>query len=341
MNDERTNPFERGQLKREAIDWWVRMHDANADVDQREFKRWLERGALHRAVYNRVSQVYGAGKMVDWDAVPPDRHVRGTVRRSGLAVAGALMLCGFIAWRLVLTPILMMSATSPIVSDRKPSSEQVQLLTRLGEMRQIRLADGSRLTLDTDTLVTVDFRRDEREVRLEHGRARFDVAHELRPFAVDAGETQVVAHGTIFDVSFWEDRTAHVHLLRGSVVVEKPMPAQPSRPLELAELHPGEGVTFPTRMFRPARIMPAIEPVTDWPGGSIDFAAATLGEVIDTANRYSATKIDVAYPKLRNIPVSGVFRVNDPQKLATSLALLFALRVTSGQGKIVLNRPTK
>ena len=151
----------------------------------------------------------------------------------------------------------------------------------------------------------------------------------------------MVAHGTIFDVSLWGDRTAHVHLLRGSIVVQRAMPAQASRPLELAELHPGQGVTFRACDFRPTRINPVLEPTTDWPGGSIDFRAANLGEVIDAANRYSTTKIDVIDPSLRDIRVSGVFRVNEPQTLATSLSVLFGLKIAADPNRITLSRHTK
>jgi transmembrane sensor len=340
MTDEPANPFEKGQLKREAIDWWVKMHDADADAHRADFGKWLERGALHRSVYNRVAQVYGTGKKVDWEAIPPDRHVRGTARRALLAVIGMLVLCGFIGWRLILAPI-MMSMPGSTMSEEMPHTEQVQLVTRIGEMRKVRLSDGSWLTLDTDTLVTVDYSRGERELRLEHGRARFDVSHEPRPFEVDAGDAQVVAHGTMFDVSLWEDRTVHVHLLRGSVVVRKPLPTPSSHALQLAALSPGEGLTYPSNISDSEHVRPTIEPAIDWPLGSIEFKAGTLGVVIDAANRYSTTKIAVEDSELRNIPVSGVFRVSDPQRLANSLSLLFDLKLTGGPNEIVLGRQRK
>src|SRR3546814_1555363 len=57
-----------------------------------------------------------------------------------------------------------------------------QLQSKLGEIREVQLPDGSRVTLDTDSLVLTKFDRDLRDVRLVRGRARFNVEKDNRPF---------------------------------------------------------------------------------------------------------------------------------------------------------------
>src|SRR3546814_10843314 len=55
-----------------------------------------------------------------------------------------------------------------------------QLQSKLGEIREVQLPDGSRVTLDTDSLVLTKFDRDLRDVRLVRGRARFNVEKDNR-----------------------------------------------------------------------------------------------------------------------------------------------------------------
>ena len=50
--------------------------------------------------------------------------------------------------------------------------------TRLGERREVRLADGSRIHLNTASTVEVSLREDSRRVRLVKGEALFEVAHD-------------------------------------------------------------------------------------------------------------------------------------------------------------------
>src|SRR3546814_8728315 len=94
--------------------------------------------------------------------------------------------------------------TPPVEIVRK--ADGIQYATRLGEIRTVKLSDGSKLPIDTDTLVTIDFGQTARHLRLEHGRDRFEVAHEERPFVLDAGDGVVIARGAVFDGSYLASR---------------------------------------------------------------------------------------------------------------------------------------
>lgn len=332
------NPFEKGQLKREATDWFIQMRAPDAEAYRAEFERWLALGAVHRAAYNRVANLYVAGKAVDWDALPPSTPVRATIRRTLFAVAGSILLVGFVSWR------LMFPASVPLdrpferaERDRPTSAAPTQFVTRLGEIRKIRLPDGSHITMDTDTLLSVDYSADERELRLEHGRARFEVAHEARPFVVDAGEGEVVARGTVFDVSLWDDRTVHVQLLRGAVDVRLPKWQRVTSAASTTTLRPGQALSFNEDRRSPQTLLPKQEVAPNWPSGSIEFRATTLRAVVDVANRYSVTKIILTDAKLDTVPVSGVFHVDNPERLGRALSLLLNLKLTKDRNEIRLS----
>src|SRR3546814_18419265 len=84
--------------------------------------------------------------------------------------------------------------------------------TGLGERRVVMLDDDSRLSLDANTRVRVKYSRAGRQLWLEAGRARFEVAKDpLRPFSVAAAGKIVVATGTEFSVELLGGVTRGTH----------------------------------------------------------------------------------------------------------------------------------
>lgn len=341
MVDTNSNPFAKGQLKREAADWFLKMRDPDAEQHRAEFENWLARGAMHRAAYNSIAQTYLIADGVNWDQLPPPRPVRGTVVRTRFAIAASVMLLAFFLWKFVGFP--GMPYRDPLPEQATASREMPsQFVTRLGEIKRFTLPDGSSLTMDTDTLVSVDYRADERELRLEHGRARFEVAHERRPFVVEAGDSEVIARGTVFDVALVDAGDVRVSLLRGKVEVRRQRQQDRRREMvNVALLSPGEGVRIEDKVPRPRVTALKPEETSDWSSGSIDFGKSTLGAVVAVANRYSTTKIRLDSADLEAIPVSGVFRVTDPERLASSLSILFGLRINRQPSEIILSKPVK
>ncbi len=91
--------------------------------------------------------------------------------------------------------------------------------TDVGELRSVRLEDGSRVMLDTRSRIRVSFSATARDVELLEGQAHFDVAkNPARPFRVRTAFAEVVAVGTSFDVAAQPARTT-VTLIEGRVNV--------------------------------------------------------------------------------------------------------------------------
>jgi transmembrane sensor len=73
--------------------------------------------------------------------------------------------------------------------------------TKVGEQRQVRLADGSLAALNTDSQLDVAYSTGRRDLTLRQGEAWFQVAHNAaRPFEVHVGPVHVRATGTAFSV---------------------------------------------------------------------------------------------------------------------------------------------
>jgi transmembrane sensor len=328
-------PFipKRSQLRDEAAEWFAVMHGPDADARRSEFNAWLARGAVHREAYNRIGERFSQGKDLsreDFDnALEVDLDGRRKRNhRTGLAVGAALFLSAgvMLLWG---RPAGPSADPQPQVeaSVNRPPVPRREFATTVGEIRTFRLDDGSAVTLDTDSLLSVAFNDTSRFLRLERGRARFDVAHEARAFVVSAGNGTITARGTLFDVRLDPGNRVSVHLLRGAVDVVggRLMPIAADATVQVQHLKAGEEIAYSdAEPPRPDTVPSAGE--ESWPTATQEFDGVPLSSLVTEANRYSAIKIVLA-PELTSLKVSGTFRIDDTRKLAERLALLFDLTV--------------
>jgi transmembrane sensor len=149
------------------------------------------------------------------------------------------------------------------------------------------------------------------------------VAHETRPFVVRAGKTEVVATGTLFDVSLIGGRTT-VLLLEGSVDVRPADAADPHRSAR-HKLKPGE--TLILAPSAPPSRRPAAPRETVWPTRMIEFDGTPLHEVAALVNRYGKVQLRLGDDRIRGLRVTGAFRAGDVVGLARSLETTFDLRL--------------
>ena len=190
--------------------------------------------------------------------------------------------------------------------------------TALGERRVLTLADGSRVSLDSDSEVTVHFSKSARELQLLRGQARFDVAHDVeRPFSVLAGDRKVIATGTAFNIDVGGPNVV-VTLIEGHVVVvdvDRPLGIvtsiqDPSSRWNSVELKAGQQLAaLPQKQ---PEIVPAnIQRVTAWTNGQLMFDNEPLSVVVSRINRYTTTPLVIDDPKIAALRISGVFNTGD------------------------------
>ena len=333
-----THRYEQDQVRREAGEWFVIMNDENvSEEDEREFKRWLARGALHRATYNRIAGLHSAGKRVDWENLPPPKPVRGTAKRVWITVIGCMALIGFVAWRASGAPAFWPEADTTQMAQGHADAS-LQYSTEAGEVREFSLPDGSRLTLDGDTTIRAWFRSGERRLRLGRGRARFDVAHEERPFVVDAGDSEIVAVGTVFDVAFRDKRTVEIHLLRGAIDVRRAQSAGKAEPIRL---EPGDELRYAIEGSGNSASVQKRGTEADWTEGVSEAQEARVADLIARVNNRSATKIYLEDPAIAPRIVSGLNGIDDPELLAENLSNLYDLQITRSGNRIILGDPQK
>lgn len=327
MSETRTPSAEpTDELNREAAAWFARMRGPDAEAARPAFEAWLAQGAGQRSAYNRAAEIFAMGKLLAEEAPIPSR-------RSAKVRATALALCtlGMLAaggWGVMR---VMDSPAQPPQLLAGDAERKETFATIAGETRAIRLAEGSLLVLGSDSRVGIEFDSADRRLRLLKGQARFEVAHESRPFVVLAGGGTVTARGTIFDVRLTKAGRVDVHLLEGKVDVELPHRGGIT-PL-VRQLRRGEQITFAVQAAAPpAPALPA-------PAAARDYHGITVAALVAEANRGAARPIRLNDPLLGEKRISGRFRIDDTALLAERLAALLDSKVDfSEKREIVLMR---
>jgi transmembrane sensor len=211
-------------------------------------------------------------------------------------------------------------------------------VTAHGEQRLVYLDDGSRVYLNSDSRLRVDF-----------SEGFFEVARDAaRPFVVEAGDREVRALGTTFIVRHETQRTA-ITLVEGKVTVS-PITSerQPSAPEESTSspatvaavtLAPGERLVL-DELALPVLDAPRLEAVTAWRRGEVLLDATPLAEAIAEMNRYDKRQLFIDDAELAAVQVSGIYRTGDSLGFAHAVAELNGLDVHDDAAEIHLRRRT-
>jgi transmembrane sensor len=236
----------------EAIDWWVRRDaDPPSTAEAQDFAAWLARDPANEAAYDEIGSLWGDLAHVPRPTPAPQR--RAAIPLSPVFAAMLLAVLGFGFEEL----------SRAFRADHR---------TGTGETRLVLLDDGTRVQLDTDSAIAVDFSAAARQVRLLAGEAWFDVAKDpARPFLVAPGGGTVTALGTSFDVATDPTKTEVTVTAHRVAVV-----ANGAR----ETLAAGEQARFgPGLALEPPRMVD-VEAATAWPRGKLIFEEKPLGQII-------------------------------------------------------------
>lgn len=308
-------PKSRARIRKQASDWVARL-EADATAEQlAAFEHWRNADPRHAEAYDRIASIWNqAGRLSRAPAAgQAPASASGTQGVRGFALAASL------AAVLLVSAILFGARLLPVPG---PGPQPVTLAAGAEEIRELVLADGSRVVLDSGSKVEAIFTRAGRRLTLKEGRARFRVAHETRPFSVRAGSTEVIATGTLFDVSLLGGRTA-VLLLEGSVEVRPANNA--ARGSGPQRLRPGQKLIL-ANLGAAERHKVTGEDLA-WPSRMLEFDDVRLDSAAALVNRYSEVQLKLGDDRVRGLRVTGAFRTGDVAGFARSLAAAFGLEL--------------
>ncbi len=217
--------------------------------------------------------------------------------------------------------------------------------TAVGEYQNITLADGTAVSLNTDSQIEVDYNSDERRVRLIHGEALFEVAsNPKRPFVVYSDTAVAEAVGTSFVVRLREAVT-ELAVVEGVVAFSRlPQFTEPSvmrisnetdsenlreaAPAERVIVKAGQALTSTElTTIASATITQDIPVLTErdlqrklsWTDGFLEFSETPLVDVVEELTRHNLVSIEIVDPDLKELKFGGIFRTGDVEQLLGAL----------------------
>jgi transmembrane sensor len=329
----------------EASAWFIefRTGDVN-DAARQHFIEWLRRSPEHIQAYLEVSGVWAElptsdpeGKIdisslvararseADIVALSPvgarptevpspeePRMLRHWPRRAVLAIA-ALALLASVTVRLL------------SVGDFGSSYS-----TGIGEQRTIQLADGSTVEVNARSRVRVHLTDQQRDVTLLEGQALFRVARDSRrPFVVRAGDAEVRAVGTEFDVYRKQSATV-VTVVEGRVETYDESGGTGAAAIVLSA---GEQLTvLPHTVAKPTRTDTVA--ATAWVQKRLMFEETPLRDVAEEFNRYNRRPLTIDDRELQKVTISGVYSSTDPASLINFLRSQSSIRVIETEKQV-------
>ncbi|ROU04523.1 FecR family protein [Lysobacter enzymogenes] len=309
--------------------WVARLDSPECTArDRAEFERWLDACPDNVTAYVEAERVHQAAAQLAGDEML-QAAARIAWRQSGRESARS-------RWWVPTTMVasLLVATVVGVGWLRSPAPvDSVRYVTQVGEQRSLRLADGTQVMLDTDSVILARFGDERREVEVDRGRVQFQVAADpARPFSVKAGTGTIRDIGTTFQVSK-NGSEVNVGLIEGAVVISNGLAQAGSA------LRPGQQLSYDHsgRMTPPEPLDLSV--AQSWPGGDLVFKNRRLDALLAEMNRYSATKLRLADPNLGKITVSGVFHIGDQAALLEALEQGWSLKAEhAADDEIVLHR---
>ncbi len=303
-------------LRREATAWLVRITSGTATTEDAEaLLRWRSRSATHEKAFQQSARL--------WKNLGPALGRRGRspaaafTRRSFLA-AGSLA-AGVGGGGIALSELGFLPPVDAMLTD---------YATGIGEQRTVELPDGSTMTLDGGTTLSLDFSPSIRHLALTSGAAVFDVVPDAaRPFVVTAANGNTTAIGTSFSIKHGEEDVS-VECLQGHIAVEC---------LANSQLAGGEGISY-SQAGLGEKVATDIETAAAWRRGLLIFKDRPLADVVSDLNRHRRGKVVIASSNLRSRRMSGVFHLNRPDEILAHLEETLQVRPVNLIGGIVLLR---
>lgn len=300
----------------QAAQWYARLRDGSAGArDRAVWQTWLHAAEEHQAAWRYVEDISRGFEPLR--NLPDSRPVAEALRTAnerlhtrrrllaGVALLAGGALFGTLGWRQALLPAGLLAWAA-------------DYRTGTGEQRELALADGTRLWLNTDSAIDVQFDAFERRIRLVTGEIFIDTATDAsRPFLVDTAQGRLRPLGTRFNVRM-EGGATRLAVFEGAVEI-RTSAAGATRivPTDRQTRFTGEHIA-PVERADIAR--------EAWTRGTLAIDDMPLGEVIRELRRYRKGHLGVA-DEIADLTVYGNFPIQDTDRVLSMLATALPIRI--------------
>lgn len=284
----------------QAAEWFAVLRDEHSEQDRHAWLQWLEAHPQHRQAWLRVE-----GISAQFERLPQRQAARTALQARGLGRRQALKALSVIGAGAVLG-----------LGGRELPWQQWQAnqRTAVGEVTGRQLADGSRLWLNTDTALDVDFSRGLRRLALYRGEVLVEMATDARPLWLETANGSLRVQEGRFSVRQLEDESL-VAAYDGSLDIQAP---------RQQHLQAGQQVHFDRQQV--GQPMPLRTAMQAWTHGVLQADDIPLGEFIAELARYQRGHLGCD-PQVANLRLVGAFPLDDHERIYAALEASLPVRV--------------
>ncbi|QPG04846.1 FecR domain-containing protein [Salinimonas marina] len=328
--------------------WISRIDRGLTEPEKQQLQIWVASSNGHRRILAELAELWDdmsvlteLNTLLSEQVTRPRKHqwagkfVRQT-RYGAAAVMCTVLLLGLVSdWSWLLGQDTNLAQTSRRVA------------TAIGEQRSVKLADGSIVQLNTNSIINIDFSGNIRRIELQKGEAHFAVAHDhYRPFVVVAGNNTVTAIGTAFNMQYTDTSAFELVVTEGKVLVRNKS-AQGQLSDATALINPdasnagqllvsGEKASIQGQVSKRHNMTTdAMQQDLAWQQGMIVFKGEALEDALKEIGRYTPVTFKIADPALRTKRVAGYFKVGDISGLLFALKNSFNIEHTRTNGMTI------
>ncbi|MFS3134096.1 FecR family protein [Gluconacetobacter sacchari] len=281
-----------------AADWYLSLREDPDGEDLKvRFEQWLIEDDAHAEAWarmnatatriNSAAALYRSAHVAERRAEPTSQRSRRHLRRFFLPVAAVAAMGA----------VVILNGSDLLLRLR------ADYVTPVGDTRDLRLADGSTVTLAPHSAIAVETNSEGRSVRLLRGEALFDVRHDAaRPFRVMAADVEATDIGTLFDVRM-EDNATMVAVRQGKVHVRDPGKAD-------RDLQAGEWIRVSDDVV--TGTMPP-NAIGAWRDGALIANDQTIAQVMASLRPWSKARIVLTSQALGEKRVTGTYDLHKPE----------------------------
>jgi transmembrane sensor len=297
-----------------ALGWVARFRSGSAtDEDRQSFALWLAQDPSHKRAMDSMLDMWddlASVRQLYSDNTTATAANHSNWWRASLATAACLVLA-LVIW--------------PQVSPDTEAGARYQ--TALGEQQTIELADGSTMTLNTNSQALVSYNSEHRSIELLKGEAFFEVAKDpSRPFDVDAGSARVTAIGTAFNI-FRHERASSITVTEGVVRVTE-LGDTGNRVPATETVHANQQLTASKKGLQ-AVTASDVRKNTAWLSGELIAQDMTLTNLVQEIARYHDAHILIADNNIAALTISGVFKLEELEPILQALQISLDLELVT------------
>jgi transmembrane sensor len=343
-----TNKQCSSEIEMQAKYWLCRIDQGLSQQERQTFIAWVNQENKHHLALHKYSLSLKTSKLLsDFNGLFPLEKTyssKQTKLFKQISLAASVLF-----FSLVTSEVFLNKSLLSFFQETSTAIVYQQFSTEIGEQKKIPLPDGSTVDLNTNSLLTISFSGEHRQLNLVKGEALFDVAKDKsRPFSVTSGQQSFTALGTIFNVQKNDQNHLELIVTEGRVLIADSNESLPELTQKIGNnvqntqrnniIVAGEKATITNKVqFAKSTLSPQVlSQELAWQKGMLIFDGESLTTVLEEIGRYTDMNFTIEDKELANIKVAGYFKAGDIETLLDSISYNFELNYTKTNYNTVL-----